>query len=87
MSRRDTDSPNWGGRRPGSGLKPRWGEPTKPMRVPVSRMSEVRAYLDNSAGWRAILARWKAVVEGRTGPRWEKVQELLKELEEALPPE
>jgi hypothetical protein len=57
------------------------------MRVPVSRMSEVRAYLDNSAGWRAILARWKAVVEGRTGPRWEKVQELLKELEEALPPE
>lgn len=35
-----------GGKRIGSGRKSRWGEATVPVRVPVSLVDEVKAFLD-----------------------------------------
>jgi hypothetical protein len=81
----------WGGHRPGAGRKFRYGERTRAVRVPVSRVAEVQAYLESGTHsdelepMRDLAARWREKVAGReSSPRWQKAAELLRELEGAL---
>jgi hypothetical protein len=78
-----------GGYRPGAGRKCQYGpEPMDfPMRVPASRVAEVRAYLlscppGSMAAVQAVVAEWQALsVRSRS---IKGVEELLVELVEAL---
>ena len=78
----------WGGRRPGSGRKTRYGEPTRTMRVPTSRVGAVQSFLTRTDPVRAVVMRWRAELDATSGrarqPRWVKVAELLGELEAAM---
>jgi hypothetical protein len=80
-----------GGRRAGAGRKFKYGEPTWPVRVPVSRLGAVQAYIESGAHSdalekvRAVVTRWREQVAGQeTSPDWQKAAELLRELEAAL---
>jgi hypothetical protein len=53
-----------GGPRPGSGRRSKYGEPTRTMRVPLSRMAEVEAYLSGREPHRLtavqdVVTRWR----------------------------
>ena len=82
-----------GGRRPGVGRKPRYGEATRTMRVPASRMAAVQGFLESGQppclpAVQAAVRRWRVLLDkvpGRASqPRWVKAAELLGELEQAL---
>jgi hypothetical protein len=81
----------WGGRRTGAGRKFKYGEPTRPVRVPVSRVAAVQTYLesgihsDTIEAVGAVVTRWREKAAGReTSPRWQNTSELLRELEAVL---
>jgi hypothetical protein len=76
-----------GGYRPGSGSKPKYGSRTTHMRVPASRVAEVRAYLlscppGSMAAVQAVVAEWQALSVRSRSIRG--VEELLVELMKAL---
>jgi len=78
-----------GGKRAGAG-RPK-EEPTKQMRIPVSLVDTVAALMAGTnpdaqrvAAAQAVLSAWQASAATHSGPRWEKVNRLLAELQNAL---
>jgi hypothetical protein len=81
---------NRGGYRGPTAHRPlKYGEPTKTVRIPLSRIPEVRAYLagtaDKLASVQDLASRWRELTAGReTSPRWQKAAELVRELSTVL---
>lgn len=87
----------WGGKREGSGRKPSELGKTVVMRVPESRVDEVKQLIGNSekksdcddiSKIKEILEKWDDLItpDRVKQPRWENAARLLNELKIALSP-
>jgi hypothetical protein len=82
---------DWGGKREGAGRKGRDLGKTVVMRVPVSRIEEIKQLINNENNQskfsdnteiQALIVKWESLVtpERSKQPRWENAARLLQEL-------
>lgn len=83
--------PKWGGKRDGSGRKSSGLGKTVVMRVPESRIEEIKQLINNENNQskfsdnteiQALIVKWESLVtpERSKQPRWENAGHLLQEL-------
>lgn len=67
-----------GGRRPGAG-RPATGRTTKVVRIPIDT-PDIQSLMD----LREIVNEWAKQAQGKSSPRYDKLQQLIKELGELI---